>query len=453
MDVPSVFTLLKVGFGPSSSHTMGAYRAARDFRGLVAKAGSAGGRLRVVLLGSLARTGRGHLSDAAVAAGLTGHVPDRDATKPLPDVLAAVRAAGDVRIAGGRFVFRPDEDIVFDVSEHGLLHPNTLRFELLGDEERVVLAEEYRSLGGGAVAGGTFGAESAGKGRFTMTEILASCWERGTDLVGFVRENERRLGRTDAETETRLSVLWAAMRDSIARGLSTPGVLPGPLRLVRRAPGLYEALQKREEARKPLTQEMDLASAYAIAVAEENAAGMQVVTAPTCGAAGVVPAVLRTFQEVLGLRDERIHDALLVAGLIGLAVATNASIAGAEVGCQGEVGTASAMAAAAACYLLGGDVEAQVDRAAETALEHYLGLTCDPVYGLVQIPCIERNGAAVVAALHAASLAVLCRGEDRISFDTAVAALREVGRDMSPKYKETGLGGIAALFGGGREDG
>ncbi|MBC7169306.1 L-serine ammonia-lyase, iron-sulfur-dependent, subunit alpha [Candidatus Bipolaricaulota bacterium] len=159
----------------------------------------------------------------------------------------------------------------------------------------------------------------------------------------------------------------------------------------------------------------------------------RVVTAPTCGAAGVVPAVLRVLQETLHLPDERIHQALLVAGLIGLAMAANASIAGAEVGCQGEVGTASAMAAAAACYLLGGDAEAQVDRAAETALEHYLGLTCDPVYGLVQIPCIERNAAAAVAALHAASLAVLCRGEDRISFDTAVAALAEIGRDMSPK--------------------
>ncbi len=453
MNVPSVFTLLKVGFGPSSSHTMGPYLAARDFRGLVAAQGVAGGRLRVVLLGSLARTGRGHLTDAAVAAGLSGHDLDRDAATPLPDVLAAVRAAADVRIGGGRFAFRPDEDIVFDVSDHQLLHPNTLRFELLGDEGRVVLAEEYWSLGGGAVAGGTFGPESAGKGRFTMTEVLAACRERGTDLVGFVRENERRLGRTDAETETRLSVLWAAMRDSIARGLSTPGVLLGPLRLARRAPGLYEALQEREEARKLLTQEMDLASAYAIAVGEENAAGGRVVTAPTCGAAGVVPAVLRTFQEVLGLRDERIHDALLVAGLIGLAVATNASIAGAEVGCQGEVGTASAMAAAAACYLLGGDIEAQVDRAAETALEHYLGLTCDPVYGLVQIPCIERNAAAAVAALHAASLAVLCRGEDRISFDTAVDALAEIGRDMSPKYKETSLGGLARLAGDGPPNG
>lgn len=191
---------------------------------------------------------------------------------------------------------------------------------------------------------------------------------------------------------------------------------------------------------------MDLASAYAIAVAEENAAGGRVVTAPTCGAAGVVPAVLRILQEALGLPDERVHDALLVAGLIGLAVATNASIAGAEVGCQGEVGTASAMAAAAACYLLGGDLEAQVDRAAETALEHYLGLTCDPVYGLVQIPCIERNGAAAVAALHAASLAVLSGGEDRISFDTAVAAMAEIGRDMSPKYKETAEGGLATRF-------
>lgn len=444
MDVPSVFTLLKVGFGPSSSHTMGPYFAARDFRSLVAAGGFQGGRLRAVLLGSLARTGRGHLTDAAVAAGLAGHDVVGGPATPLPEVLARVRAAGEVRIGEGRFSFRPDEDIVFDSAVQDLPHPNTLRFEVLGEDGRALVSEEYRSLGGGAVAGGTFGEEPARKGRFTMAEVLASCRAGGTDLVGFVRENERRIGLSDPEIDARPAELWGAMRAAIARGLSTRGVLPGPLRLPRRAPGLYEAL--RERPKSALAWEMDLASAYAIAVAEENAAGGRVVTAPTCGAAGVVPAVLRVFQEVLGVPDARVHDALLVAGLMGLAVATNASIAGAEVGCQGEVGTASAMAAAAACYLLGGDLEAQVDRAAETALEHYLGLTCDPVYGLVQIPCIERNGAAAVAALHAASLAVLSGGEDRISFDTAVAAMAEIGRDMSPKYKETAEGGLATRF-------
>ncbi len=447
-DVPSVFTLIKVGFGPSSSHTMGPYFAARDFRGIVASGRIRGGRLRAVLLGSLALTGRGHLTDAAVAAGLSGCDLGADPVPPLPDVLAQVRAAGAVRVGGRTFRFNPDEDIVFDPSAGDLPHPNTLRFEVLGEDGRVLVSEEYRSLGGGAVAGGTFGEEGARKGRFTMTEVLRACRERGTDLVGFVRENERQLGLTDVDIDGRLAGLWQAMRDSIARGLRTPGVLPGALGLARRAPGLHAALQESDRA-LAFSREMDLASTYAIAAAEENAAGGRVVTAPTCGAAGVVPAVLRVLQETLEIPDEKVHDALLVAGLIGLAVAANASIAGAEVGCQGEVGTASAMAAAAACYLLGGDVEAQVDRAAETALEHYLGLTCDPVYGLVQIPCIERNGAAAVGALHAASLAVLCRGEDRISFDTAVAALAEVGRDMSPKYKETGLGGIAGRF---RED-
>lgn len=450
MNVPSVFTILKVGIGPSSSHTMGPYFAARDFRDLVAARGFTEGRLRVLLLGSLALTGRGHLTDAAVAAGLSGFDVERDAAA-LPRALAVVRAAGEVRSAGQRFAFRPEEDIVFDASVRDLPHPNTLRFAFLGADGQVALEEEYRSLGGGAVAGGTFGEGPAWKkGRFSMAEVLATCQERQTDLVGFVRENELALGLTGEEIEARLTVLWKAMRDSIARGLSTRGVLPGPLRLARRAPGLYEAIEGREGAKHALSREMDLASAYAIAVAEENAAGGRVVTAPTCGAAGVVPAVLRTLQEALGLPDARIHDGLVVAGLIGLAVATNASIAGAEVGCQGEVGTASAMAAAAACCILGGDVAAQVDRAAETALEHYLGLTCDPVYGLVQIPCIERNAAAAVAALHAASLAVLCQGEDRISFDTAVAALAEIGRDMNPKYKETSRGGIAALFRRGR---
>lgn len=450
MRVSSVFRILKVGFGPSSSHTMGPYFAARDFRGLVARRGCLEGRLRVLLWGSLALTGRGHLTDAAVVAGLSGQVLGCGAATALPHVLAAVRAAGEVGIGGRQFVFRPDEDVVFDLSDRAAPHPNTLRFELLNEEGRVLFAEEYRSLGGGEVAGGTFGTEQGAKTRFTMAQVLAVCRERGIDLAGFVRDNERRLGITDDEIEKRLSALRQEMADSICRGLNTRGVLPGPLHLARRAADIHDALQGGEGERQVLARELDLASAYAIAVAEENAAGGRVVTAPTCGAAGVVPAVLRVLQEARGFPDERLHDALLVAGLIGLAVATNASVAGAEVGCQGEVGTASAMAAASACYLLGGDIEAQVDRAAETALEHYLGLTCDPVYGLVQIPCIERNAAAAVAALHAASLAVLCRGEDRISFDTVVAALAEIGRDMNPKYKETSRGGIAALFRRGR---
>lgn len=446
MDVPSVFTLLKVGFGPSSSHTMGPFLAARDFRARVAAGGIPGGRVRVVLLGSLALTGRGHLTDAAVTAGLAGHDPDRDAAPPLPDVLAQVRKAGEVVIAGQRLRFNPDDDILFDASVPDLPHPNTLRFELIGTDGQVAFGEEYRSLGGGVVAGGTFGEDPAwGKGRFTMTEVLSLCREQGMDLVGFVRENEKRHGLTDEEIDRRLGVLWTAMTEAIERGLRTGGVLPGPLRLARRAPGMAAEL-RRHEGNAVLGREMALASVYAIAVAEENAAGGRVVTAPTCGSAGVVPGALRVVQEKLGLPDARVHDALLVAGLVGLAVATNASISGAEVGCQGEVGTASAMAGAAVCHLLGGSIETQVDRAAETALEHYLGLTCDPVYGLVQIPCIERNAAAAVAALNAANLALLCQGEDRITFDTAVAALREIGRDMDRKYKETALGGIASLF-------
>lgn len=253
-------------------------------------------------MGSLARTGRGHLTDAAVAAGLSGHDLDRDVATPLLSVLAAVRAAGKVGIGDRRFAFRPDEDIVFDPSHHQLLHPNTLRFELLGDEGRVVLAEEYWSLSGGAVAGGTFGPESAGKGRFTMTDVLAACRERGTDLLGLVRENERRLGRTDDEIETRLSALWAAMRDCICGELTTRGVLPGPLRLARRAADIHDAMQGREGERQVLAREMDLASAYAIAVAEENAAGGRVVTAPTCAPPGFSPPSCAPFRRRSGFR-------------------------------------------------------------------------------------------------------------------------------------------------------
>lgn len=448
MDVPSVFSILKVGIGPSSSHTLGPFLAARDFRGLIAARGFAEGQLRVVLLGSLAATGRGHLTDAAVAAGLAGYDLEHGTAKSLPAVLAEVQAAGAVHVAGLRFAFRPDEHIVFDPSARDLPHPNTLRFQLTDGNGRALYGEEYRSLGGGAVAGGTLGPGPGwGQGGFTMTEVVAACRARGIDLAGFVRENEARLGLGGDEVDRRLDLLWAAMEDAIARGLCTRGVLPGPLVLARRAPGMYEELRHR--ARQVLSWETAQASVYAIAVAEENAAGGRVVTAPTCGSAGVVPAALKVLQEKFDFPDARVHDALLVAGLVGLAVAKNASISGAEVGCQGEVGTASAMAAAGACYLLGGDVEDQVDRAAETALEHYLGLTCDPVYGLVQIPCIERNAAAAVAALNAASLAVLTRAEDKIKFDAVVAAMREIGRDMDRKYKETALGGLASLVGRG----
>jgi L-serine dehydratase len=242
-----------------------------------------------------------------------------------------------------------------------------------------------------------------------------------------------------------MAEIWRTMSAAIDAGLVRNGTLPGGLEVERRASSLYERFRRDTEHRTFLSTEATLASIYAIAVAEENAAGGAVVTAPTCGSAGVLPACLRVMQESRDLPDERIHEALLVAGLIGAAAVAKASIAGALVGCQGEIGVASAMAAAAVCHLLGGDVESQVDRAAETALEHYLGLTCDPVAGLVQIPCIERNAAGAVSALNAAGLAMLSGGRDRVSFDATLEVMHQTGLDMSSKYKETSLGGLAAI--------
>lgn len=446
MRMPSVFSILDVGMGPSSSHTTGPLRAAEDFCHVLASRRLPPGRIRVTLLGSLALTGKGHLTDLAITAGLAGY---RLSERPAASIHAlhqAVRAAGEVEIAGRRFPFNPDLDILFDPSFDTLPHPNTLRIALVAEDERPLFEQEYRSIGGGAVEGGSLPpvpTRRATETRLSMDGLVNACLDRGIDLPALLRENEASAhGLGPEEVRRRLDLLWETMTDSIESGLRTEGLLPGRLKLERRAPEMLKHLQSSIRSGQILSREATLAAIYALAVAEENAAGGRVVMAPTCGSAGVLPAVLKLLEERLLLPDERVHDALLVAGIVGAVVATNASIAGAEVGCQGEVGTACAMAAAATCQLLGGSVP-QVEAAAEMALEHHLGLTCDPVFGLVQIPCIERNAAAAVSALSSASLSLLSSGRHQISFDRAVATMREIGRDMDRKYKETSLGGLA----------
>jgi len=444
MNVPSVLTLLSIGVGPSSSHTLGPLRAARDFRSLLLARGVREARVQVTLLGSLAYTGKGHLTDLAVTAGLAGYDPASVDGPSLHAVHQAVRAARGIR-DGLVLQFDPDRDIAFDTGALDLPHPNTLRFRAAREDGTVLLEEEYRSIGGGAVSGGSFGdaATVRGASDLTMGGVLEACLERGIDLAQFVRESEEGAhGLSRDEIASRLASLWTAMTLAIERGLRTGGVLPGRLQLERRAPEMLERLEGDPRRWHVVSREITLAAVYALAVAEENAAGGRVVTAPTCGSAGVVPATLLMLQERFLLPEERMHDALLVAGLVGLVVAGNASISGAEAGCQAEVGTASAMAAAAACQLLGGSV-LQVESAAEMALEHHLGLTCDPVCGLVQIPCIERNAVGAVTALNAASMALLGSGKHQISFDRAVATMKQVGLDMDKKYKETALGGLA----------
>ena len=445
--LPSVFEILKPAVGPSSSHTLGPMTAAREFAKLAAAQGVDGGRIRVELFGSLALTGRGHLTDLAIAAGLAGYGPRELARTSLREVAQRVREAGRVCVGKRELLFDADSDIVFNVEAKGLPHPNTMRFSLVGLDDSVPLAETYTSIGGGRLAGGGFGAlgrDAATHGVISMKDILAECAGQNIDLVEYVYRTEgAKHGHSRAAVDAHVDEMWGLMTGAMERGLAAEGTLPGALHLERRARDLYTEFQRALPHFHVLSPEASLASIYAIAVAEENAAGGAVVTAPTCGSCGVVPACLKVVKERMALRADEIRGPLLVAGLVGAVIATNASISGAEVGCQGEIGAASAMAAGAVCYLLGGSPRDQVERAAESALEHYLGLTCDPIQGLVQIPCIERNAAGAVSALNAASLAMISKKQDRVSFDAVVDAMRRTGLDLDARYKETALGGLA----------
>jgi L-serine dehydratase len=446
MAYPSIFSVLKVGVGPSSSHTLGPLLAARDFRARLEREQPDGDRLRVRLLGSLARTGKGHLTDLAVTAGLAGQAVDGEERPDLRAVTQAVKGADKIRVGRREFAFAPEHDIAFDTASGCPRHPNTLRCALLDGEGRPVLEEEYLSVGGGVVSGGGFPPPPESlpdEAKPRLTSLIDRCLEDSEDLVDLVLENEEAAhGLDHDEVYCRLGRLWSLMEASIDAGLGASGLLPGRLRLQRRANDMYINLLKNLRQWRMLSQEVTLAAVYAIAVAEENASGERIVTAPTCGSSGVLPAALKVLQERFRLSEERVMEGLVVAGLVGTVVAANASVSGAECGCQAEVGTASAMAAAAACRIMGGTVM-QVEFAAEMALEHHLGLTCDPVYGLVQIPCIERNAVGAVTALNAANLALLSDGTHRVAFDTAVATMKDVGADMSTKYKETALGGLA----------
>ena len=447
LNLPSLFTILKPGIGPSSSHTFGPLRAGGDFRLQLLQLDLPEGRLRVTLLGSLARTGKGHLTDLAVAAGLAGVTVESDERPDLRSLWQALKAEDRLSVGRRVYDFAPEADIVFDAEAAGFVHPNTLRIQLVEASGEVKLSVEYHSVGGGAVAGGGFGGgPDARQGApATMNGLMDRCLEEDCSLAEMAVSEQCRTGAlSEGEVWKRLGRLWSSMEVTIEVGLRASGLLPGRLRLERRAAEMFVNFHRNIRQWPLLPHELTLASIYAIAVAEENASGGKIVTAPTCGSAGVVPAVLKMVQERFHLRDEQVLPGLAVAGLVGALVAAHASIAGAEVGCQGEVGTASAMAAAAACQIMGGSVP-QVEFAAEMALEHHLGLTCDPIFGLVQIPCIERNAVGAVTALNAANLALLSTGSHRISFDQAVATMREVGRDMHVKYKETALGGLAAV--------
>ncbi len=448
----SVFEMFKVGIGPSSSHTMGPMVAAARFLDMMRASPFQFGGVRASLHGSLAFTGVGHATDRATILGLAGFVPDTydhdraqatlkvldDSHTLHPDGLPALR-------------FNPAKDLIFDYDTTLTGHANGMILMATDAQGDVTLRQVFYSIGGGFV----MTEEELEQGKDTdegapvpypfksAAEMLDMAQSSGKSIAAMKRANEvSRGGAENLKTGTKR--LWQVMNDCIDRGLTTDGVLPGGLNVKRRAKGIHDKLLEERGMNLSAPHTInDWMSVYAMAVNEENAAGGQVVTAPTNGAAGVLPATLRYYLDhVPGASQDHIEDFLLTAAAIGGLVKYNASISGAEAGCQAEVGSAAAMAAAGLCAAMGG-TPAQIENAAEIALEHHLGMTCDPVKGLVQVPCIERNGLGAIKAVSAASLSLRGDGTHLVPLDACIETMRQTGADMSEKYKETSLGGLA----------
>ncbi len=458
----SVFDLFKIGIGPSSSHTVGPMRAARQFALYLADEGLLPNvaAVQVELYGSLGLTGRGHGTDKAILLGLEGEEPDTVAVDAIEPRLAGLRARRQINLLGRRTIpFVEKEHLRFRNTSLPY-HPNGMRFTALDGEGRLLADRVYYSVGGGFVVDESVVDESAADESAaashaveeslslpypfeTGAELLDLCRSHGLSIAQVMWENEK-AWRSEEEIRTGLLHIWRVMQECVARGTESGGTLPGGLQVRRRAAELYAQLAARPQAelQDPLTV-MDWVNLYALAVNEENAAGGRVVTAPTNGAAGIIPAVLHYYDRfVPGATEDGIVRFLLAAGAIGTLYKKNASISGADVGCQGEVGVACSMAAAGLAEVLGGTPE-QVENAAEVGMEHNLGLTCDPVGGLVQIPCIERNAMGAVKAINAARLALRGDGRHSVSLDNVIKTMRETGADMQSKYKETALGGLA----------
>ena len=451
----SVFDLFKIGIGPSSSHTVGPMRAAARFaerwldeKGVLDQVTG----VRAELFGSLALTGRGHGTDKAVLLGLEGQHPDSIDPDRIPAMLERIRASGRLQLLGKHDIaFDEKCDLVFNKRQKLPFHTNGMRFCAYDAAGNALATRDYYSVGGGFVVNKDEAAEDRIVADTTALpypfasgdQLLALCEQHGMTIAQLMMANES-VWRSAAETRAGLLAIWQAMQDCVARGLRSPGVLPGSLHVARRAPAMAEELRNKPEAalRDPLTI-LDWVNLYALAVNEENAAGGRVVTAPTNGAAGIVPAVGHYYLRFCPKADEDgIVDYLLTAAAIGILYKENASISGAEVGCQGEVGVACSMAAGGLVAALGGSIQ-QVENAAEIGMEHNLGLTCDPIGGLVQIPCIERNAMGAVKAINASRMALKSDGKHRVSLDKVIKTMRDTGRDMKDKYKETSRGGLA----------
>ena len=443
----SVFDIFKVGIGPSSSHTMGPMRAAREFVLGLEKLDEVA-QIAVRLYGSLALTGAGHGTDRAVLVGLEGADPETVDPDSVETTVKRIRSTGKINLLGVREIaFDEPMQLLFMYHETLPRHSNGMRFTALKADGSRIREEDYYSVGGGFVVRGDeeeardTGASLPHPFPFTSgKDLLDLSRANGLEIFELVLANER-VARSDEQVRSGLLHIWNVMQGCVERGFRQTGVLPGVLKVRRRAPKLYRVLT---ESRQPGPLDaMDWVNAYALAVNEENAAGGRVVTAPTNGAAGIVPAVLHFYRRFeAGANDDGVIRFLLTAAAMGMLYKRNASISGAEMGCMGEVGVACSMAAAGLVAALHGTNE-QVENAAEIGMEHNLGLTCDPVAGLVQIPCIERNAMGAVKAINAARLAMRGDGTHKVSLDQVIATMRQTGSDMSTIYKETSQGGLA----------
>ena len=451
----STFDLFKIGIGPSSSHTVGPMRAAARF---VARWLEEPGRLqdvvriRAEVFGSLALTGRGHGTDKAVLMGLEGHLPNLIDPDVIPEALLRIRGEKQLLLSGRHAIaFDEKRDLVMNKRQKLPYHTNGMRFTAFDAQDEVIATRDYYSVGGGFVVN----QDDAASDRIVADEtplpypfhsgdeLLARSRESGLSIAQLMFENEKSW-RSEDEVKAGLREIWNAMQSCVARGIRQEGTLPGGLHVTRRAPALFNELSSKPEAamRDPLTT-LDWVNLYALAVNEENAAGGRVVTAPTNGAAGIIPSVLHYYDRFCpGANEQGIFDFLLTAAAIGILYKENASISGAEVGCQGEVGVACSMAAGGLVAALGG-TSSQIENAAEIGMEHNLGLTCDPIGGLVQIPCIERNAMGAVKAINASRMAARGDGKHKVSLDKVIKTMRDTGRDMQDKYKETSRGGLA----------
>jgi L-serine dehydratase len=454
----SVFDLFKIGIGPSSSHTVGPMKAAAMFARRLSEQGQLQETVRIEakLYGSLGATGKGHGTDIAVMLGLEGAMPDAIDPDSIDARVKQIRLKGRLNVNGTQVIsFRERSDILFLRRESLPFHSNGVRFSAFNQAEELIEERRYFSVGGGFVVSQEEADANKDEPRFVPDAVvvrypfssgdalLEITRATGLSIAQVMRENEH-TWRTDAELDAALDNIWNAMKGCVERGCRTEGSLPGVMQVKRRAAELHRTLSSRpEQAIRDQLTILDFVNVYAMAVNEENAAGGRVVTAPTNGAAGIVPAVMHYYDRFCsGASAAGVRDFLLTAGAIGLLYKENASISGAEVGCQGEVGVACSMAAAGLAAVLGGTPE-QVENAAEIGMEHNLGLTCDPVGGRVQIPCIERNAMGSVKALNAARMALRGDGTHFVSLDQVIKTMRDTGRDMMTKYKETSRGGLA----------